>query len=71
MGAVVKAWQLERESLRFRFRRPETEIKTAPQNQKLGSEVRRSRTSKGLWLIWDGFVVCFFGPKCIQGAWFG
>lgn len=38
---------------------PKTEIKAAPQNQKFGFEIRRSRTRKGEWLMWDGAVVCF------------
>lgn len=49
---------------------PETEIRMAPQNQKLGSEIRGGRTSQGV-VHRNGAVVCFFGPKCIQVAWFG
>lgn len=51
--------------------KPETEIEARPQNQKIRSEIRRSRTSKRSWFIWEASCGLFFGPKCIQVALFG
>lgn len=43
----------------IQVQRPETEIKARPQNQKIKSEIRRSRTSQWGWFIWEGVVVYF------------
>lgn len=70
VDAVVKTWQLERENLKFKFQRPETNqgSTTEPETWIWG----QNKQNKQRVVVPMGWIcgLFFFGPKCIQDAWF-